>query len=343
MTLKPFPGFDTYATSHCVTGSLKHIYDHHGHPISEDLLLGLGRGLGFAYFHIKGTDPFYGGRANVGRSNEEGLEKTAGRRTGVIVESHTTASAKKAQQVLHETLSRNEPVMVYLDMGFLPYFDFPDEYHFGGHTVVVAGHDPGTDDVLVADRDAELHPVSWDALERARGSTFKPFPPQHRWLTFDFTAARPPTPDEVRVAVVDVCRQMLEPPISNLGVKGIRKAAAETRKWPKVLDDEGLRRTCFNASLFIDHRGGTGGGIFRYMYARFLTEAATLTKEPRVRELAPELEAIGDRWETVATALAGAAEADDAEPHLDSATATMLEIADLEDDFWSRLTATVSA
>ena len=58
--LRPFPGFAAYPTHHCVTGSLKHVCDYHGHPVSEDLLLGLGRGLGFAYFHIKGTDPFYG-------------------------------------------------------------------------------------------------------------------------------------------------------------------------------------------------------------------------------------------------------------------------------------------
>src|SRR5699024_6920408 len=91
--LRPFPGFATYTTRHCVTGSLKHIYEYHGYPVSEDLLLGLGCGLGFVYFHIKGSDPFYGGRANVARPGQEGLEKTAGRRTGVAVTSHSTSSA----------------------------------------------------------------------------------------------------------------------------------------------------------------------------------------------------------------------------------------------------------
>jgi hypothetical protein len=164
MTLQPFPGFESYSTHHCVTGSLRHLYAHHGYPISEDLLLGLGHGIGFVYFHIKGTDPFYGGRANLERPNEEGLEKTVGRRTGVVVESHTTGSARKAQRALRALLEAGEPTLVYLDMGFLPYFDFPEEYHFGGHAVVVAGHDPETDEVLVADRDPELHPVPWETL-----------------------------------------------------------------------------------------------------------------------------------------------------------------------------------
>jgi hypothetical protein len=221
--LRPFPGFATYPTSHCVTGSLKHIYDCHGHPVSEELLLGLGRGLGFVYFHIKGTDPFYGGRANVARPGEEGLEKTAGRRTGVTVRSHATTSARTAQNALRELLEAGEPVMVQLDMGFLPYLDLPEDYHFGGHVVVVAGYDPGTGRVLVADRDKELHPVGWDALEKARGSQHKPFPPRHTWYTFGFAAARPPAPAEVREAIGEVCHGMLAPPIANLGVKGSAK------------------------------------------------------------------------------------------------------------------------
>ena len=342
MSVEPFPGFETFPTHHCVTGSLRHIYDFHGYPISEELLLGLGRGIGFVYFHFKGTDPFYGRRANHERPGEEGLEKTIGRRTGVAVESHTTGSARKAQQTLRELLDAHEPALLYVDMGYLPYFDLPEGYHFGGHVVVVAGHEPETDQVLIADRDARLHPVAWDILKEARGSKFKPFPPQHRWYTFDFASAHPPEPCDVREAITETCTGMLQPPITNLGVKGIRKAMTQTRKWPKVLDDEALRRTCFSVALFIDRRGGTGGGIFRYMYARFLQEAATITGEPRLTDLSAKLTQIGDRWEDVAKAFSHAAEAPDPAELLADVTEPMGEIADLEQDFWEALAATVA-
>jgi Butirosin biosynthesis protein H, N-terminal len=106
---KPFPGFASYTTHHCVSGSPKHVYDFHGFALSEDLLLGLGSGLGFVYFHITRIDPFYGGRGNVG-PRDEGLEKTVGRRTGVVVESHTTSSAAKAEASLQTLLEAHEPV-----------------------------------------------------------------------------------------------------------------------------------------------------------------------------------------------------------------------------------------
>ena len=341
--LRPFPGFATYTTRHCVTGSLRHIYDYHRYPVSEDLLLGLGRGLGFVYFHIKGADPFYGGRANVARPGEEGLEKTVGRRTGVAVASHATASARTAQAALRELLEAGEPVLVYLDMGFLPYLGLPEGYHFGGHVVVVAGYDPDTGRVLLADRDGELHPVAWDALERARGSQYRPFPPRHAWYTFDFAAARPPAPAEIRESIGETCQQMLAPPIANLGVKGIRKAMTETAKWPRVLDADALRRTCFTVAMFIDHRGGTGGGIFRYMYGRFLAEAAAVTDEPRLAGMGAELTAIGDAWEQVAAAFAAAAQADKPADLLETATEPMRDIADREQDFWERLGALIAA
>jgi hypothetical protein len=340
--LRPFPGWATFPTHHCVTGTLRHVYEFHGYPVSEALLLGLGRGLGFVYFHLKGADPFYGGRANFGGPKDEGLERTVGRRTGVVAAAHATASARTAQAALRALLEAGEPVLVYVDMAFLPYLDLPAGYHFGAHAVVVAGYEPQTGCVLVADRDGEPHPVEWDTLEQARGSRFKPFPPRHTWYTFDFTAAHRPSAAEVRKAIGEVCHGMLSPPIANLGVKGIRKAMRETLRWPQLLDADALRRTCFSVAMSIDHRGGTGGGIFRYMYARFLTEAAAIIGEPRLVGLAAELTAIGDKWEQVAAGFATAAQADKPADVLESATAPMAEIADREHDLWERLHAQVT-
>ena len=337
MALKPLPGFKSLATHHCVTGSIRHIYEFHNHPISEEMLLGLGAGVGFVYWHTKGTLPFYGGRANVGRPGEEGLEKSAGRRTGVSVDSFHTSSARKAEKTLLEMLEAGEPVMVDVDMGFLPYFDLPEGYHFGGHVVVVCGCDPETRQVLIADRDEELHPVSMEELERARGSKFKPFTPRHRWYTFDFSGKRPPRADEVRQAIREVVTGMLEPPITNLGVKGVRKAARRTVKWPEVMDEDELRCACFNVFIFIDAEGGTGGAIFRYMYSRFLRQAAEITGEDGMIAVADEFQHIGDKWQVVAEMLNDAARAQDPAARLPEIDRRLLELADLEEAAWSGL------
>ena len=337
MTIKPLRGFRSLETHHCITGSLRQIYEFHGYPVSEDLLLGLGAGVGFVYWHMKGTAPFYGGRANVGRPKEEGLEVTAGKRLGVRTEHFRTSSARKAERALLEMLEAGEPVMIYLDMGFLPYLHLPEGYHFGAHAVVVAGYDPEARAVLIADRDAELHRVSLADLERARGSTFKPLPPQRKWFSFDFSARRPPEPEEVRQAIREVVSGMLEPPITNLGVKGIRKAARRTLDWPQTMTEDELHFACFNIFVFIDAIGGTGGGIFRYMYSRFLREAADITGDARFGESADEFWAIGDKWQAVAEIFKRASKADQPADILPEVKGPLLELADLEDAAWSRL------
>ncbi|MFQ6102273.1 MAG: BtrH N-terminal domain-containing protein [Anaerolineae bacterium] len=338
MTLKPLKGFKSLKTYHCVTGSMRHVYVYNSHDVSEDMLLGVGAGVSFGYWHFKGQLPFIGGRGNVERPKVEGLVKTTGRRTGVAVETYTTSSARKARQTLLGMLDAGQPVMIQCDMGFLPYFDFGDtDYHFGWHVVVVCGYDPSTRQVLIADRDEELHPLSMEDLEKARGSTYKPFPPRHKWYTFDFSNKRQPDAREVREAIAEQAKEMLEPPISNIGVKGIRKAARRALKWPDQMDEDALRLTLFNAYIFIDAEGGSGGGIFRYMFSRFLREAARIIEDPRMDESADEFQRIGDGWQEVAEIFKQGWEAEDAATVLPETTTRMMEIADLEEAAWMQL------
>jgi hypothetical protein len=338
MSLRPFEGFESLETHHCVTGSMLHVYNFHNHEISEDMLLGIGSGVSFIYWHMKGMEPMFGGRGNVGRPGEDGLEITAGRRTGVGIEKHATSSARKAEKALLEMLEAGEPVMMNVDMGFLPYFDqLPDDFHFGGHAIVIGGYDPSSREVLVADRDAALHPVSLHDVAKARGSKFKPFPPRHLWFTFDFSQKRPPRESEIWMAIGEACTAMLEGPISNIGVRGIRKAAKKVLGWPKLMDEDGLRWSCFNTYIFIDAEGGTGGGIFRIMYARFLQEAVKLTGEESLSGTADKLFSIGNLWQEVAHIFKEGSEAEDPAAVLPQTTEPLLEIADLEQGVWTDL------
>lgn len=337
MTLEPLAGFKSLTTHHCVTGSMRHVYVYNDHDISEEMLLGIGSGVGMIYWHMKGAPPLLGGRANFERPGEEGLEKTTGRRTGVMVESYTTSSARKAERTLLDMLDAGQPVMIQCDMGFLPYFDFGDsEYHFGGHVVVVCGYDAETHQVLIADRDG-VYPVSMEDLDKARGSTYKPFPPKHKWYTFDFSNKRQPTADQVRQAIAEQTKGMLEPPISNIGVKGIRKAAERALKWPSQMDEDELRFTLFNMFIFIDASGGSGGGIFRYMFSRFLRQAAEIMGDVRLNESADEFQHIGDRWQEVAVIFKRGWEAEDPVAVLAETTAPMMQLAYLEEAAWTRL------
>jgi hypothetical protein len=333
MSMKPFTEFVPLQTHHCVTGSMRHIYAFNGCDVSEELLLGLGEGVGFMYWQAKGQPPFLGGRAFP----KPGMETIAGQRTGVRIEDHHTGSSSKARQALLGMLSARQPVMVQVDMGFLPYFNFGgQEYHFGGHVVVVCGCNPQTGQVLIAERDG-LHPIPMADLEQARSSTFKPFPPGNTWWSFEFGGFHPPAAQAVRLAIANHANAMLQPPIRNMGVKGIRTAAERIQLWPKQMSSENIRLALFNTFIFISSVGGSGGGIFRYMFGRFLQEAAIITGEPRLSESAAEFKRIGDAWESFAGWAKAVSGIPDPAARLQESAAPLLEIADQEQAAWEKL------
>ena len=191
LEIEPFascPSLDGY---HCQTNSLAKIFYHYSHPLSEDMILGLGAGMGFIYWKMKmeaGSYVFIGGRGN----NKE-FFNDLGKRTGVKIKTVSTSSAKKAEASLFDKLAKKEPVMVFGDMGLLPWFDLPDDYHFGGHTFVVCGFD-GATTVLASDIDQKAtglktgfyYPITLDQLRKARASPYKPFPHKNTYLEFNF-------------------------------------------------------------------------------------------------------------------------------------------------------------
>jgi hypothetical protein len=327
------PALDGY---HCQTNSLAKIYYHAGHPLSEEMLLGLGAGLGFIYWKMKMPkgDPyvFIGGRGNT-----KSFFQDLGARTGVGIRATSTSSARKAQVTLLTKLRNQEPVMLFGDMGFLPWFDLPDDYHFGGHTFVVCGYD-GETTVLASDIDQTAsgrkpgfyYPLTLDQLARARGSTYKPFPPKYAALEFDFTQFHPPQADDVLTAIQQTVIAQLQPPIKNFGVKGLRHTSRELLKWPTLFDDRTLRMNLFSLYIYIEI-GGTGGGCFRYMYARFLEEAFALTGRSALLDAATLVHEAGTKFTEIGLQFKEA----ETMPHLpdaiECASHTFTELADLEE------------
>jgi Domain of unknown function (DUF4872)/Butirosin biosynthesis protein H, N-terminal len=289
--IKPFsncPALDGY---HCQTNSLAKIYYFYNCPLSEDMILGLGAGMGFIYWQMKGNP-----KLNIpdyvfigGRGNNKYFFEDLGKRTGVKIREISTSSQKKAEDALVDALAMNIPLMVFGDMGFLPWFELPEDYHFGGHTFVICGYN-GKDTVLASDMDQKASglkkgfyaPITFEQLRKVRGSSYKPFPPKNTFLEFDFRTFHTPTKQDIYASIKQTVDIMLRPPISNIGVQGMRKTAKMLQKWSKMFSEYELRMNLFSLYIFIEI-GGTGGGCFRYMYSRFLKEAADITKNKELK------------------------------------------------------------
>jgi hypothetical protein len=333
--LEPFPNCPALDGCHCVTNSLAKIFHHAGHPLSEEMLLGLGAGMGFIYWQMKmgaGTYIFVGGRGN-GKNFYQDLSA----RTGVGIREIRTSSNKRAEAELLRELAQKRPVMLGGDMGFLPWFHFPAEYHFGGHAFVACGYDGGRT-VLASDTDPQMAgvkkglyaPVTLEQLAKARSSTFKPFPPKNLRLEFDFAEFRKPGRPEIAASIAQTVDAHLCPPIKNFGVAGLRHTASQLLRWPAAFKDKELRMNLFNLYVFIEI-GGTGGGCFRPMYARFLEESARITGLPALASVAEIFHESGRKFTEIALLFKDAAKMKGIEERVRSASLLFEEIAELEE------------
>ena len=237
-------GYRHHPGHHCETNAARNVFAHAGLDLSEEMLFGLGEGLGFIYWSMKCMQfPVIGYRNGTAG---DVLEKACPR-LGVGCRAVETKSEGKAYANLRGLLADGRPACIFLDMGFLPYLRLPEQVHFGGPAVTVFEIDEAAGTARLSDVLDEPQTVTLEDLRRARGSIYRPFPPKNRLMDFAFPDALP----DLGPLALDAIRANAEPmahaPIANLGLRGFGKFAKELRKWPATMGAEQLLGALVNA------------------------------------------------------------------------------------------------
>jgi len=309
-----FPG-----GQHCETTTLGALLRHEGLGLSEPMLFGLGEGLGFVYWDAKSMDvPLLGGR-----TKPAAITRTVVDRLGLTLHVQETASPRKAWQNVAAALAAGRPVGLQLDCYHLDYFTA--KVHFGGHFAAMYGYDDTLAYLIDTAQQGGTVTTTLASLERARAER-GPMTARHLSFTIAGPARRPDLGDAIRVAIRNNAHAFLNPPIANLGHRGIGKAARQVARWLDRSSDPS-RDLPLAAALM--ERGGTGGALFRAMYRDFLAECATIVDDDHVR-LGHQLYAeIAPLWTEVSGHIAAAGETGDPD-HLARASAILTELADRE-------------
>jgi hypothetical protein len=135
----------------------------------------------------------------------------------------------------------------------------------------------------------------------------------------------------VRKAIIKTTRIMLGP-IPLTGVRGMRMLARKIRRLKA--DEYGLNY--IGHIVRMQEEIGTGGGGFRFLYASFLQEAASVCALPELDLLAERLNTIGDDWRSFALKAVRMIKGRDA-VDFDSLAEALLAIADKESNFFRAL------
>ncbi|WP_226961662.1 MULTISPECIES: BtrH N-terminal domain-containing protein [Streptomyces] len=320
--MRRVPGVEPRGGLHCETTALGVLLRHRGLDLSEPMLFGLGAGLSFVYWDAKYLDfPFLGGRV---RPFE--LTRNLADRLGLELAVRETASPRRAWENVAGPIDAGHPVGLQLDSHHLEYFG--SRAHFGGHVVALYGYDDRDAFLVDTEQQGSAVATSRDSLARARAQR-GPMTARHRSFTLDVPGGPPDPRDRLVPAIVACAEAFLDPPIANLGHRGIEKAGRLVRGWLRRA--ERPERDLPGVARLME-RAGTGGALFRNLYRDFLAECAD-----RLGPRADPSLATGHRlyaeaatlWTEVAALIARAGEKGEA-ACLDRAGALLGELAGIE-------------
>ncbi|MGV9453762.1 BtrH N-terminal domain-containing protein [Streptomyces sp. NPDC003635] len=266
-------GIDARGTQHCETTALGVLLRHQGLDLSEPMLFGLGSGLSFVYWDSKSMPfPFLGGRVKP-----FDLTTNLATRLGLDLLVQETTSPRKAWTNVTALIDAGQPVGLQLDSYHLDYFG--SKVHFGGHVVAMYGYDDHYAYLVDTDQQGGAVSTSLTSLAESRAAR-GPMTAKHRSFSLSVPNDLSSPQDQIVPAITACADAFLNPPIANLGYRGIEKAGKLVRTWLRRTDHP--QRDLPQAALLME-KAGTGGALFRNLYRDFLAECAQLLDSSHLR------------------------------------------------------------
>lgn len=317
------PGFQHLPGNHCGSTALRDLLHHHGVPVSEELVFGLGAGPCFYYFVLEGESPSRFTNGRTGRLEELFIELT-----GAPLRLRTADDPAQSWRQAAEAIDEGRPAILLTDLYHLDHYG--NSAHFPGHAVVLTGYDDQA--AYVADTGfVTIQRTSLEGLALARHGRHPFYPlsgemldlPEGEEISIEALRGAAPAAIEAAAAL------MLEPSLGEIeGLPALRRFSAEVAAWPEAAADW---RWCARFNYQVIERRGTGGGNFRSMYARFLTEVGR-EPEAAIASRAAEL------WSALAAELFAASEADRPDPAAwEEIGATAGRVREAEERLWESL------
>jgi hypothetical protein len=284
---------------HCESSAMRDLFEFHGFPMSEPMVFGLDATMGFGFFDTtnnvsfipESNIPFFlGGKQGTIEPNS-----LACRLLGITFRKQSFTSADKAWEESKKMLHQNQPLILKVDLGYLPYFEEEGDIHFGGHAITLAGYDEEKGIAYIGDTDHEgFQEIAIETLKEARSSEYGPKFMHPNNAQFSMTkrpdGKRPPLAAGTKVAIQKVVNNMLRPSVNTSGIQGLKLFANSIPLWKEKLRGESKDprgRSISRAKLMFEllhgyiETWGTGGASFRNLYSQFLEE---LLNHPAIRE-----------------------------------------------------------
>ncbi|WP_158972342.1 BtrH N-terminal domain-containing protein [Paraglaciecola sp. L3A3] len=285
-------------SSHCETGVVANMLTNQGRiSMSEPMAFGLASALTFAYLPFVKIN---GLPLIAYRMPPKSIIKGVAKKLNMTVDSQKFSDPDKGMQALDDELAKGHCVGLQTSVYWLPYFPEDMRFHFNAHNLIVYGKN-AEGDYLISDPVFEdVVTCNADSLKRARFAKGALAPKglmyvlHDKNLDFDMNSL-------IYKSIKKTAKMMNGLPIPGIpffGIKGIIYLAKQIES----LENKPMKykRLYLGNIVRMQEEIGTGGAGFRFMYASFLDEAATLTGDTELYELSKLTTEIGDKWRAFA-------------------------------------------
>jgi hypothetical protein len=159
-----------------------------------------------------------------------------------------------------------------LDFFHLEYFTQP--IHFAGHYVAMYGYDSENAYLVDTQPQGGRVKTSLKSLALARAEK-GPMSSKNLYYTLQLTGTEYDLRTAIPAAIRNNAAEHLNPPITNIGYKGIVKTSSEIGKWFRSSNNV---ESEFKTTAMLMEKAGTGGALFRNLYRDFLKESYGILK-----------------------------------------------------------------
>jgi hypothetical protein len=310
---------EAFKGQHCETTATGTLLYQQGIYLSEPMLFGLGEGLSFIFWSMKGMDfPFMGGRVKP-----DMLTQNIARNLCLKLEVKETSSVQKAWQMVHDKIEDNIAVGLKLDAYHLDYFT--RKIHFAAHYVAMYGFDDINAYLIDTLQQGCSVRTSLKSLELARNEKGA-MSSRNLMYTIQKCDESLLKDSTIIDAIKSNAREYLNPPISNISYQGIQKAAYELKKWFKTSRN---LTADFKTMAMLMEKAGTGGALFRNFYRDFLKEAAEILNNSLIKDCHSVFTEIAMDWNKVSGCFTAINSADDY-GYIEEASDVLIKISAME-------------
>jgi len=281
--IKPFNG------QHCETTATGTLLLQLGIEMSEPMLFGIGEGLGYIFWNMKTMElPFIGGRIKP-----DALTENIARNLNLELTVRETASTQKAWENVKALVDNGQVVGLKMDCYHLEYFTKP--FHFAGHYAALYGYDEDYAYLVDTVQQGGKAKTTLKSLALARAEKGS-MSSKNLYYTLQKTEKTFNLNTVIVSAIKNNAALHINPPISNIGYKGIYKTGMEIIKWFNTSNDI---EHDFRTTASMMEKAGTGGAIFRNLYRDFLKESYELLKLEKLKEGYEAFVEIASLWSSV--------------------------------------------